>query len=120
MTDEKSPKKLPEEMTAEIERIFEHFAPGGKFGPIEDPEEYEQLAASLPPAERELNKEMTNFARLLDFYERSNLKVNPSVADELFAIAKLPVEERLEPVRKINQRLMERLANAGESSSFRN
>jgi hypothetical protein len=119
MADEKDPKEVPDEMTEEIVAIFDHFAPGGKMGPIEDPAEYERLTSSLPPLERELNREVTNFMRLVDFFGRINVKLGQDVADAMFAAAKLPVEQRIGRVREINEMLMKRLGDAGKSAEFR-
>lgn len=119
MADEKSPKKPFDEMTEQITKIFDHFAPGGKWGPIDDLAEYEKLTATLPPLERELNKEVTNFMRLVDFYGRINVKLGNDVADAMFTAAKLPIAERIVRIREINQKLMEQLADAGQSAEFR-
>ncbi len=119
MEDEKVPKELMKEMAKEIAKVFGHFAPGGKFGPIEDPAEYEKLTASLPPLERELNREVTNFVRLVDYFGREKLPLTPDIADAMKAAAKLPVAERIGRVREINQSLMKRLDHAGKSAPFR-
>ena len=119
MDDKKTPEDLMEEMAEEIGKVFAHFAPGGKFGPIEDPEEYEKLTGTLPPLERELNREVTNFVRLVDYFGRQKIKLGPEIADAMFAAAKLPIPQRIIRVRKINQGLMKRLGHAGESSEFR-
>ena len=119
MEDKKAPKDLRQEIAAEISKVFEHFAPGGKFGPIEDPKEYEELTASLPPLQRELNREITNFIQLVDYFEREKIKLTPDVADAMFSAAKLPVEERIGRVREINQMLMKRLDHVGKGAAFR-
>lgn len=117
--DKKTPEELMKEMGQEMAKIFAHFALGGKFGPIEDPEEYERLTATLPPLERELNREVTNFVRMVDYCGRKKIKLNQTFADAMFAAAKLPVAERIPRVREINQMLMKRLDDVGEAGSFR-
>jgi hypothetical protein len=119
MKDEKDTKDMPDEMTEEILKIFDHFAPGGKMGAIEDPAEYERLTSALPPLERELNREVTNFIRLVDFFGRIKVALGQDVADAMFAAARLPVEERIGRVREINEMLMQRLGDAGQSAEFR-
>ncbi len=119
MDDKKTTEELMEEMGQEIAKVFAHFAPGGKFGPIEDPEEYERLTSTLPPLERELNREVTNFIRMVDYCSRKKIKLEPAFADAMFAAAKLPVVERIPRVQEINQRLLKRLPDAGEAGSFR-
>lgn len=118
MADEKTPKPIETEMAEELARVFKHFAPGGKFGPM-DPAEYEKLQESLPPLERELNKEVTRFVQMVDYCGRQGIKLGPEVADAMSAAAKLPIEERTARIREINQRLMKRLSDAGQSAPFR-
>jgi hypothetical protein len=119
MTDEKDPKPIEAQLAEQIARVLKHFAPGGKMGPIEDLNEYEKLRESLPPLERELNLEVTQFVQLVDYCGRSRIKLGPDVADAMSAAAKLPVEERIGQIREINQGLMKRLNDAGESTPFR-
>jgi hypothetical protein len=119
MDENKTPEELMEEMGREIEKVFAHFAPGGKFGPIEDPEEYERLTGTLPPLERELNREVTNFIHMVDYCGRKKIKLDSSFADAMFAAAKLPVVDRIPRVREINQMLLKRLDDAGQADSFR-
>jgi hypothetical protein len=117
--DEKPADELVTEMGEEFRKIFALFAPGGKFGPIDDPEEYERLINSLPPLERELNRELTNFFRLMDYFGREKLPLTPDIADAMFAAAKLPIERRISRVHEINQTLMKRLDHAGKGAQFR-
>jgi hypothetical protein len=111
----------PEEsLAAEIAKLLKEFQPGGKFGPIEDRNEFEKLTESLPPEERGLARELTNHADLLRYFAERKLKTGPDIADAMFAAARLPVPERIERIRAINQLLMERLGRAGEAAGFRN
>jgi hypothetical protein len=119
MTDEKPPKPIEEQLAEEITRVFKHFAPGGKFAPINDSAEYEKLRESLPPAERELNLAFTQFAQLLDYFERQNLKVGMDVANAISAAVRLPLEEQAGRIREINQALMKRIKDAGHGTPIR-
>jgi len=118
MADKKTPKPIEVEMAEELAKVFKHFAPGGKFGPLE-PAEYEKMQEALPPLERELSKEVTNFVQMVDYFGRQGIKLDPDVADAMSAAAKLPVEQRIERIREINQQLMQRLNDAGQSAPFR-
>src|SRR5205823_10250336 len=119
MADEKSQEELIREMVEEIGDIFDCFAPGGPLGPVDDPTEYERLAESLTPVERELNREVSNFIRLIDYFGRVQLKLTPDIADAMNAAAGLPVEQRIARVRAINEKLMRRIHDAGASEQFR-
>lgn len=116
MADEKHETTLADELA----KLFQHFQPGGRFGPIEDRDEYEEGIKSLPPAEQELVRELTNYANLVKYFAEQKLKTGSDIADAMFAAAKLPVEERIARVREINQVLMERLKDAGQGAQFRN
>lgn len=117
--DEKPANEVAKELGEEFRKIFAHFAPGGKFGPIEDPEAYEQMVNSLPPLERELNRELTNFFRLMDYFGREKLPLTPDIADAMLAAAKLPIKGRISRVHEINQTMMKRLDHASKGTQFR-
>jgi hypothetical protein len=119
MTGQKPPERIEEQLGEEIARVFKHFAPGGKFAPIHDSAEYEKLRESLPPAEREVNLAFTQFAQLLDYFERQNMKVGIDVANAISAAVRLPLEEQAARIREINQKLMERINDAGHGTSVR-
>jgi hypothetical protein len=113
--------KEPEgNLADELAKLFRHFQPGGQYGPIEDRYEYEKGIEALPPEERELARELTNYADLVKYFAEHKLKTGPDIADAMFAAAKLPVDQRTARVREINQVLMERLKNAGQGAQFRN
>jgi len=120
MEDKKTAKEPSKELAEEIKKLFAHFAPGGKFAPIEDRYEYEKSIESLPPEEQELTRELTNYADLLRYFADRKMKTGSDIADAMFVAAKLPVPERTARIREINQVLMERLNRAGESTEFRN
>lgn len=116
MTDDKTPKPIEQQMAEQLARVFKHFAPGGKLGPVEDQAEYEKLSESLSPLERDLKQELTSFAQLMDYFDRQGMKLGPDIADAMSAAAKLPIEQRIEGIRAINQKLMRRLTDAGHSA----
>jgi guanyl-specific ribonuclease Sa len=115
------PKQKPEDaLAAEIAKVLRQFQPGGKFAPIEDRTEFEQVIKSLPPEEQELTRELTNHADLLRYFAERNMKTGSDIADAMFAAAKLPVPERTDRIREINRVLMERLNHADQSDGLRN
>ena len=115
-----SDKKSDENRIGEAKEGSNQFQPGGKFAPIHDRYEYEKGMESLPPEERELVKELTNFADLCKYFEEHNQELDPSFARGVMEAAKLPVPERTARIREINQRLMEAVNDAGEGAQFRN
>jgi len=119
MTDEKDPRPIESQLAEQMTRVLKHFAPGGPMGPIEDLKEYEKLREAMPPLEREVNLVVTEFVQLVDYCGRQKIKLGPDVADAIEAAAKLPLEERIVRIREINQELMKRLNDAGESTPFR-
>lgn len=119
MTDERPPKPIEKQLAEEIARVFRHFRPGGKFAPIEDAAEYEKLRDSLPPEEREINLAFTQFAQLLDYFERHNMKVGMDIANAISAAVRLPKSEEAARIREINQKLMERIKDAGQGTAIR-
>lgn len=119
MDEPKTTDELLKELAEELSDVLVAFAPGGQFGPIEDPQEYERLIDSLPEPERALKRELTNFARLLDYFDRAKLKKPYGIADAMFAAAELPIPERTVRVREINETLMKQLANVTQSAQFR-
>lgn len=119
MDKPKTIEELQQELAETIADVVLAFGPGGKFGPIEDPKEYEQMIDSLPQPERDLKRELTNFARLLDYFERANLKKPYGIADAMNAAAELPIPERTARIRQINETMMKQLNNVDPSAQFR-
>jgi hypothetical protein len=113
-------KKSDESRTGGAKTGANPFEPGGKFAPIHDRYEYEKGMESLPPQERELVKELTNFADLCKYFEEHNQQLDPSVARAVSEAAKLPMEQRIVRISEINQKLMAAVNDADKSSEFRN
>jgi hypothetical protein len=113
-------KKSDETVGGKAKKASNQFQPGGKLAPIHDRYEYEKGMESLPPQERELVKELTNFADLCKYFEEHNQQLDPSVARAVSEAGKLPLAERIVRIREINQKLMAAVNDAGKSSEFRN
>src|SRR5258708_10882383 len=113
-----SDNKSDETRKDKAKQSSNQFQPGGKFAPINDRYEYEQGMESLPPQERELVKELTNFADLCKYFEEHNQELDPSVAHGMSEAAKLPLEDRIARIREINQKLMRAVNDAGEGAKF--
>ncbi len=115
-----SDNKSDETRKDKAKQSSNQFQPGGKFAPIHDRYEYEERMESLPPEERELVKELTNFADLCKYFEEQKQELDPSVARAVKEAAKLPLPERTARIREINQKLMQAVNDAGEGTPFRN
>lgn len=116
MADQKPENSL----AAGIAKLFKEFQPGGKYAAVEDRKQFEKMTESLPPEERELARELTNYADLLRYFSERKIKTGPDIADAMFAAARLPIPERIERIREINQTLMERLSRADQGHGVRN
>ena len=95
------------------------FEPGGNLGPVEDRNQYDQRLKSLPVDEKELAEESARFADLCQYFERQRMDVPMEVLDQLGRASRLAIPERIEAMKKLNQRLMEYLNNAGNGHFIR-
>jgi len=93
--------------------------PRGDLGPVEDRNEYDQRLKSLPAGKKELAKESARFADLCQYFERQRMDVPVEILDQLGRASTLAIPERTEAMKKINQRLMEYLNDAGDSHFVR-
>jgi hypothetical protein len=98
---------------------FARVGSGGDLGPIEDRKEYDQRLKSLPAGKKELAEESARFADLCQYFERQRMDVPVEILDELGRASTLAIPERIEAMKKINQRLMEYLNDAGDSHFVR-
>src|SRR5258708_4819743 len=108
------------QLAAEIRNLLKRFEPGGDLGAIQDRDEWDSLVKSLPAIEAELLQELSNFADLWRYLREQRQPLGPHVVLDLIAAAKLPVAERIERMRQINQMVMERITDAGQGPQFRN
>lgn len=95
------------------------FGPGGDIGPIEERREYENRLSALPTDQQELAHELSRFADLCQYFEREKIDVPAEIVEELGRASRLPVLERRETIKKLNQRLMESLPNACDGPRIR-
>ena len=115
MTDDTPQKDLLKEMG----RMFKRFNKGGDLAPIEDRNEWDKLVASKPPEERELIGVLTRFADLWRYFEERKEKLGSEIVKAVSEVPSLPVPERIARLKEINQKLMERIGDAGEGARFR-
>ena len=95
------------------------FEPGADLRPIEDRHEYENRIDALPDDERQLAQELSRFADLCQYFEREKVDVPAAIIEELGRASQLPIQRRLEAIKKLNQRLMECLPDVGDGSRIR-
>jgi len=95
------------------------FEPGGDLGPVEDRNEYDQRLKSLPAGEKELAEESARLADICQYFERQRMDVPVEILDQLGRASRLAIPERIEAMKKLNQRLMEYLNDASEGHFVR-
>jgi predicted RNase H-like nuclease (RuvC/YqgF family) len=95
------------------------FERGGDLGRSEDRLEYENRVNRLPNHDRQLAQELSRFADLCQYFERERMDVPAEIVDELNRASRLPIPQRLETIKKLNQKLMESLPNAGDGDRIR-
>ena len=108
-----------EEESKETTGTLASFGSDGDLGPVEDRNEYDQRLKSLPPGEKELAQESARFADLCQYFERQRMDVPVEILDQLGRASRLPKAERIEAMKKLNQRLMEYLNDAGNGHFIR-
>ncbi len=115
MADDTPQKELLQEMA----RLLKRFEKGGDLSPIEDRNEWDKLVDSKPPEERELVKELARFADLWRYFQERKEKLGPAIVNAISQVNQLPVPERTARLKEINQKLMERVGDAGQGTQFR-
>ncbi len=115
MADDTPQKELLQEMA----RLLKRFEKGGDLSPIEDRDEWDKLVDSKPPEERELVKELARFADLWRYFQERKEKLGPEIVNAISQVNQLPVPERTARLKEINQKLMERVGDAGQGTQFR-
>lgn len=115
-----SDKDAQNQLMVEAMRLLERFQPGGALAPIEDRDEWEKRVQSHAPEDRELLQELTRFADLWRYFQEHKEKLGPETLAALKEVPTLPVPKRIVRMREINQKLMERIPDAGQGPEFRN
>lgn len=113
-------KDAQNDLVVEVMKLLQKFQLGGELGPIENRDEWEKRVQSHAPHDRELLQELTRFADLWRYFQNNKEKLAPEVLATLKEVPGLAVPERIDRMRKINQKLMERIPDAGEGPKFRN
>ena len=113
-------KDVQSHLIVEVMRLLQKFQPGGDLGPIEDRAEWENRVQSHAPQEWELLQELTRFADLWRYFQENKEKLGPEILAALKEAPRLAVAERIARLKEINQKLMERILDAGEGPDFRN
>jgi hypothetical protein len=108
-----------EDLLKEMGFLLKRFNKDGDLAPIEDRNEWDKLVASKPPEERELIGELTRFADLWRYFEERQEKLGPEIVKAVSEVPNLAVPERIARLKEINQKLMERVGDAGEGARFR-
>ena len=107
------------DLLKEMARLLKRFGKGGDLAPIDDRNEWDKLVASKPPEDRELLGELTRFADLWRYFEERKEKLGPEIVKAVNEVPNVPVPERIARLKEINQKLMERVGDAGEGARFR-
>jgi hypothetical protein len=92
---------------------------GGDHRPIEDPAEYEALVNSLPSDQKEFVTLATRFAKLWEYLTENNTELPPDLAEAMRELPKLPHQQRIALLERINQVLMECEHAEGEGPKIR-
>jgi len=95
------------------------FEPRGDLEALESRSAREERLNLLPSPEKNLAEECTRFADLCQCFEQQKMDVPAEMIDQLRRAAKLAVPERIEAMKRLNQRLMEYLDAAGKGAVVR-
>jgi hypothetical protein len=108
------------DLLVEAMKLLQKFQPGGELGPISDRDEWEKQVQSHTSQDRELLQELSRFGDLWRYFQENNEKLGPTILSVLKELPRLEVPERIRRLREINQKLMERIPDAGKGLRFRN
>ena len=95
------------------------FESGGDLEALEPRLAREERVNLLPSPEKNLAEESARFADLCQYFEQQKMDVPAEIIDQLRRAAKLAVPERVEAMKKLNQKLMEHLSDAGKGPFVR-
>lgn len=101
------------------QRSLANLESGGDRGTIENRAAREERVNRLSSPEKELAAESARFADLCQYFEQQKMDVPPEIIDQLGRISRLPIPERIDDLKKLTQKLMEYLSDAGESRFVR-
>jgi hypothetical protein len=102
-----------------VKGALDRLESGGDLGPVEDRNRYDERLDSLPPLEKELAQESARFADLCQYFERQRMDIPMEIVDQLGRASRLAIPERIEAMKKLNQKLMEYLDNVGQDPGIR-
>jgi hypothetical protein len=102
-----------------VKGALDRLESGGDLGPVEDRNRYDERRDSLPPLEKELAQESARFADLCQYFERQRMDIPMEIVDQLGRALRLAIPERIEAMKKLNQKLMEYLDNVGQDPGIR-
>jgi hypothetical protein len=105
--------------TRSIKGALDKFESGGALGPIEDRDEREERINTLPSGQRELAQESARFADLCQFFAQQKRDVPADIVAELGSASKHDIPERIQAMKRLNQRLMEYLNDVGQDPGIR-
>jgi hypothetical protein len=115
MSDDTPQRKLLDEMV----RLFGRCRSGGDLAPAADHQQWDKLVDAKSPGERELLQELARCSDLWRYFQERKEKLGPEIVDAISCVHKFPVAERIERLKEINQKLMERIGGAREDAQFR-
>ena len=107
------------ELLQEMSRLFKRFDRDGDLAPIEDREEWDRQIEFTPPEERELVKELAQFVDLWRYFQEQRKKLGAEIVGAFSEVHKLAMPARVARLKEINQKLMERVSDAGQGRQFR-
>ncbi len=93
--------------------------PGGDLSPARNTEDWERLLEGTPPPVRELMRELARFADLWRYLNEREQQLGSQIVEQIRGVHKLPLAGRIARLRIINDTLMRRICDAGQSSQLR-
>ena len=98
---------------------LDRFEPGGDLRPIDDKKKYEDRINALPAGEKELAQESARFADLCRYFQRQKMDVPAEIVEQLTGAAALPIPQRIDAMKKLNQKLLEHLPDVDHRTGIR-
>jgi hypothetical protein len=107
------------ELLNELSSVCRRFSADGDLGPILDAARWEELLGSRSAEERDLLLELASFTEVWHYLRKKGKKLGAEIVNDISRVHQLPIHERIVRLRQINQKLMERVGDAGEGAQFR-